>query len=137
MQFNKYVTCKGEGVEYVAKKGMSPIQIVLSFFYVRQSFLFRFLWNSGNITPSNKKNTYKSLCIQENYIIFAQKFYNSISLLTCVVYVCKNAIEFKDAIFYLLWYNVIQCLAIYTKNRLFSHSVVCYFYWITKENVIE
>ena len=49
--------------------------------------------------------------IWNNYVIFAQKYYNSTTLPTWVVYatcVSKNSIVFQDVIFYLLLYKVIR-----------------------------
>ena len=68
-----------------------------------------------------------SQCIWSNYITFSQKYYNSTNLSMWVVYatwVSKNSVVYQDAIFYLLWYNVIRWSSHISKNLLFSLSTV-------------
>ena len=65
-------------------------------------------------------NTYPS---EDNYIIFAQKYYNSTTLSMGVVYTTcasKNSIVSQDLIFYLLWYKVIPWSIHLPKKSYFS-----------------
>ena len=68
-------------------------------------------------------------CIWDNYIIFAQKYYNFTTLSIWVVYtslVSKSAIVPKYMIFYLLWYNVMRWNGhVYKKSCFLSfHSLL-------------
>ena len=86
-----------EGVQ--SKKWCLPHKLFYVIFSVTQSlFLLGVSWGPGNITASNTN------------IIFAQKYYNSTTLLMSIVYttcVSKNWIVSQDVFFYLLWYNAI------------------------------
>ena len=110
-----------------SKKGCL-LHIFPLFFFVTQSlFLLGSSESSDNITKSNKKSTSKAYqCIWNNFIIFAQKYYSFITLSsglfidTCVP---KNSIKiWISTSFDIAWYAE---AAIYAKNLLFSHSVVC------------
>ena len=123
---------KGEGVkkatEWHRKEGVQPKKWCPShkFFYVLISitqslFLLCFLWSFDNITANNNKSTFK-IKPRNNYLIFAQKYYNSTTSSMWVVYtnMCvKNAVVSKDVIFYLFWYNVYAEAEIYEKNLVF------------------
>ena len=68
---------------------MTLTQILLCtvLFSVTQSFLLGFLWDSDDITASNKKN--KSTACQYfwyNFIIFVQKYYNFTTFSVWAVY---------------------------------------------------
>ena len=101
--FSKYVTWKGGRsarrkqqkmtIERRARsqKGNVPHKdSSMYFFSVTQSFRLGFWWGFDNITVSNKKSTSKkeSTSVWNNYIVFAQKYYNSSTLSMCVV--CTN-----------------------------------------------
>ena len=68
---------------------MTLTQVLLCtvLFSVTQSFLLGFLWDSDDITASNKKN--KSTvcqCFWYKFIIFVQKYYNFTTFSLWVVY---------------------------------------------------
>ena len=83
-------------------------------FSVTQTFLLGFSWSSANITLSKKKSTSKKepTTITEITILYLHQ--NIIIPLLCQcglfinTWVPKNSVVSKDAIFYLLWYNVIR-----------------------------
>ena len=80
------------------KKIWRPLhKFFYALFSVTQSFLLGFSWSFGNIADRKKKNTSKTL--EQNTIIpLICQF--GLFIHTCVP---KNAIVFKDTIFYLLW----------------------------------
>ena len=84
---------------------------------------------------TRKTNPTAYQCIWDNYVIFAQKYHNSTTLSIWVcIYTCVSKIAIVSRMrfstsFDLTWYAEV---AIYTKNLLFFHSIISYFYWITQ-----
>ena len=107
------------------------------FFYelysVTQSFLLVFMWSSDKITVSNKKKTYPRAyqSISDNYIMFPQKYYSLLCQYELFTHTCssKIAIVFRDAIFYLLWYNLIHWSKYIYNNSYFlmAQLLICCF----------
>ena len=81
-------------------------------FLVTQSlFLLGFSWSPDNIIVSKKRGHRGYQCIWNNYIMFAQKYYNSTNLsmwVVCTTCVSKTSVVYQDVIFYLIWYTVIR-----------------------------
>ena len=101
-----------EGVR--SKKWYPSRKFSLYFFSVTQSILLGFSWNSNNIKVSKKKSTFKKepTSISEITISYLHKKIIIPLLCQCGffihTYVSKKSIVSKDAIFYLLWYNLIR-----------------------------
>ena len=128
---------KGVGKEsnrkWHRKEGMQSKKLCPSdkFFYILFSvtqslFLLGFSWSSDNIIASNKKSLSKKepRSVSKITIKYLQKII--IILLRCqcglFIHTCvsKNSIVSKDAIFYLLWYNVISWSSHICKKYFFS-----------------
>ena len=124
--FNKHVTWEGgrektnkRNRKWHRKEGVQSKKACLShksldvFFCVIQSFLLGFWWNP-DITVNKKKSTSNKEPTSISDIIVSYLYKNIIIPLLCqcwlFVHICasKNSLVFKDAIFYLLWYNVMR-----------------------------
>ena len=97
------------------KKLMPLSQICLCIFFSNSIFISSwFLMKSCKYCSQQQKKHIQERayqCIWSNYIMFAQKYYNSTNLSMWVVYatcVSKNSVVYQDVIFYLLLYNVIR-----------------------------
>ena len=97
------------------EKVMSLSQILLCTFFSNSIFIPSWvltkpwLYYSEQQKQHIQERAYQ--CIWSNYIMFAQKYYNSTNLWMWVVYatcVSKNSVVYQDVIFHLLWYNVIR-----------------------------
>ena len=131
-----HIKCHGGSGRENRKKRVHPKKWCLSnnFFYALFSATPSFLLSSHEaliiLQQATKKTHLRAhQCIWDNYVTFAQKYYNPITcqywlfIHTCVP---KNAIVSEDAIS--TTFDITWCAeaAIYS-NNLVSHFIVCYF----------